>query len=858
MANIDRDLILYWALDEITESRVADLSGRTNHGRVRGNATVIADAIFGSCLRFTGGGDALALNQMPDFPEREISVCCWVKSTATNEKGTLISYATDEQHNAFTLFDHTDLKVYIGRKYERDTGVASCDGQWRHIAVCWRGSDGGIVIYRDGAEAHRDTLAPGERIRGGGSLMIGQDQDEIGGKTDPAQAFTGEMANLRIYRRMLSAPEVEQIMLADVARVDPANVPGKQAMEAFSAAHPLDFQLLDEDNNNAIYIDNHHEGRNLFLEVTNVGRQSLVLEKQRKVRPAADNRHFELLFRPDTLAKIAIDHLRIDRGRWAMASKKEPDGGLRIFLLSQTGRTIHPGRNLVVELSYVSAASLGGYRATNVELKFDLLHARGEKTVLRGYLSSPLRVIDLRGQINIPLHLGFVGGNTILNLGGGYPNELTLEAANAAMVKSLTFHPEGSEAPTRLILSADAQPPEQRRDWALGTLSEVAAIVPEIDDPRWKKAANEQGETPEWVFTPTEKIQLKPGESLRLTLNNIASSLPPGLANLYLRYEHIPGYRDGQFVLPVEKSTISIKGLPLSGGGAVTWDGPNGRLRWSRRFIALSPGNPNAYGGGYVEIGMPAGDIPAEHAYDKQPRSVTPEGILLKDWEGLYAVHDNGKGANTVSFRIVNHTMPFQTAGNWLLIAAVNSDDRTIKLGTGVTLSAKSSSSGGSPIPVGTIVLWSGQIDRIPDGWALCDGQNGTPDLRDRFIVGAGAGYGVSVTGGANTVALNPNEMPAHNHSASSGAAGDHAHWIEGTDADGLSRRQRRIWGETTVDMGFGGGWNRDPNDERWRGAVNTDNAGTHGHSITVDPAGGSQPHENRPPYYALAFIMKL
>jgi hypothetical protein len=58
--------------------------------------------------------------------------------------------------------------------------------------------------------------------------------------------------------------------------------------------------------------------------------------------------------------------------------------------------------------------------------------------------------------------------------------------------------------------------------------------------------------------------------------------------------------------------------------------------------------------------------------------------------------------------------------------------------------------------------------------------------------------------------------------------------------------------------MGFGGGRDADPNDKRWRGSVNTDAAGNHGHNFLTAPAGGDQPHENRPVFYALAFIMRL
>lgn len=118
-------------------------------------------------------------------------------------------------------------------------------------------------------------------------------------------------------------------------------------------------------------------------------------------------------------------------------------------------------------------------------------------------------------------------------------------------------------------------------------------------------------------------------------------------------------------------------------------------------------------------------------------------------------------------------------------------------------------------VPVGTIVLWSGTTSNIPTGWALCNGSNGTPDLRDRFIVGAGSSYSVGATGGEATHTLTIEEMPSHRHKV--GAK-----------------------------------------------ALNTAR-GTGGYINLVEPSanytdytGGGQAHENRPPYYALAYIMKL
>lgn len=124
-------------------------------------------------------------------------------------------------------------------------------------------------------------------------------------------------------------------------------------------------------------------------------------------------------------------------------------------------------------------------------------------------------------------------------------------------------------------------------------------------------------------------------------------------------------------------------------------------------------------------------------------------------------------------------------------------------------------------IPTGVIVMWSGAANAIPSGWALCNGQNGTPDLRNRFIVGAGSSYGVGATGGADTVTLTKNQMPAHTH------------------------RLTTTYGEKDTSGGT-----IYPYSTRCQGVgISANNE--------IEYTGGSQPHENRPPYYALCFIMK-
>ena len=170
---------------------------------------------------------------------------------------------------------------------------------------------------------------------------------------------------------------------------------------------------------------------------------------------------------------------------------------------------------------------------------------------------------------------------------------------------------------------------------------------------------------------------------------------------------------------------------------------------------------------------------------------------------------------------------------------------------------------GANRIPPGLIAMWSGSAANVPSGWALCDGSNGTPDLRDRFIVGAGGSYNVGSTGGSNTVTLNANQIPSHAHSASIGSAGSHAHTgttnSAGNHSHTIGKFQRMDWGvHNNQDQLTPGTTSRTSTDGAHTHSFTTASAGAHTHTVTIGSTGGGQPHENRPPYYALAYIMKL
>lgn len=149
-------------------------------------------------------------------------------------------------------------------------------------------------------------------------------------------------------------------------------------------------------------------------------------------------------------------------------------------------------------------------------------------------------------------------------------------------------------------------------------------------------------------------------------------------------------------------------------------------------------------------------------------------------------------------------------------------------------------------VPVGGIMMWFGTIASIPVGWVLCDGTNGTPDMRERFVFGAGPSRAAGDRGGSFTSST----VAAHNHGA---VTGGHAL----TKAE-MPPHDHGI--SSNIAMGGGNGdqptnWN---GNSRWRTSTEGGASGAaalHNHSIIDD---GGHSHTLTPPYLALLFIMRL
>lgn len=241
-------------------------------------------------------------------------------------------------------------------------------------------------------------------------------------------------------------------------------------------------------------------------------------------------------------------------------------------------------------------------------------------------------------------------------------------------------------------------------------------------------------------------------EALRITSNadvKVASNLGVG-ANVGIgsRAEAPRSALDtGTGVMSGAANDYQKAQFTLSGGGLVSWDGVGGFLRWSKRFIAISVERGSTLSGGHVNIECPTSNdfLTSWDNFDRVDANGVLGGVKLLDWEALYAVHGVGGDPNQVSFQVVFwNAGAFHAPSNWLLVAVVNSDNGSIKLGTGAVVAAGSNYAAqhGSSLPKGAVIMWSGED--VPAGWGLCDGTNGSPDLRGRFVLGAGQGDGLT------------------------------------------------------------------------------------------------------------------
>ncbi|KAM9561778.1 neuronal pentraxin-2-like isoform 1-T1 [Salvelinus alpinus] len=165
------------------------------------------------------GRMAKSLPEMYSF-----TLCMWLRSSAGPGIGTPFSYGVPGQANEIVLMEwgNNPIELLINDKVAQ-LPLSVRDGRWRHICITWTTRDGLWEAYQDGQKLGAgDNLAPWHRIKPGGAIILGQEQDMVGGRFDATQAFVGELSQVNIWDKVLKPSDI--LTMANCSSYTPGNV----------------------------------------------------------------------------------------------------------------------------------------------------------------------------------------------------------------------------------------------------------------------------------------------------------------------------------------------------------------------------------------------------------------------------------------------------------------------------------------------------------------------------------------------------------------------------------------------------------------------------------------------------------
>ncbi|XP_015458763.2 neuronal pentraxin-2a isoform X2 [Astyanax mexicanus] len=152
------------------------------------------------------------------------TVCMWLKSSASPGIGTPFSYGVPGQANEIVLIEwgNNPIELLVNDKVAQ-LPLSVSDGRWHHICITWTTRDGFWEAYQDGERLGTgENLAPWHPIKPGGVIILGQEQDIVGGRFDATQAFVGELSHFNMWDRVLRPIDISG--MANCSAYMPGNV----------------------------------------------------------------------------------------------------------------------------------------------------------------------------------------------------------------------------------------------------------------------------------------------------------------------------------------------------------------------------------------------------------------------------------------------------------------------------------------------------------------------------------------------------------------------------------------------------------------------------------------------------------
>ena len=552
MSNAHPNLKLYLKFDTISHgNKIEDKSGNGHDATVHG-AQLIDDELFGKCLKFDGKKDFVDCGDQVILGD-QFTQELWIYPQSTDLKfyGILGSRPRSKNENRSpSIWVGGDRQISAGfgdgKSWKNITTSRVINfNSWNHLALTFDGRSYQVYVNGLSVFALPITGKPVTRpIKAIGRVN---------------NFFNGNIAHVRMYNRALSVAEVKADLLKDQYSHAPLNV-----------ISPIDFNLFDDEIQNVLYISNDSAENECHLVIKNISERKLVLKPLSKKVPSASNYHFALNFRPNTFPKGKLPSLKEKGSLWKSSVLENKQNNEQIVYLLYTGMDdldLHPMNGQKFTLAYQSADGALGSRATRVMLNYQNIKDSDIEGTLSGESLVQLDIINQRGKKNIPLHIGFVGSNTILNdsdpknKNSGTAGSLRIRIMNSMKEGTLAFRRTNSNGTNKSRFIVTFGDPNS--DWALFDANKQDQVKKGNPNSTVEKPtkctvskSSSQGKTVTFNVVPTVE-ELDAGDHLEFVLKDFRSSKPSGPANIYIHYEDIPGYWDGMFVLVAEKTPIS-------------------------------------------------------------------------------------------------------------------------------------------------------------------------------------------------------------------------------------------------------------------------------------------------------------
>lgn len=764
---LDESLLLQLYGDEIlNDDQLLDYSDHRNHAKLYNDLELVPDDQFGSCLYFSNEDEFVeAAIRNTEFSS-VFTLAFWGHMDQGSRSGRrygLLTYGNDQGSIEVEYTGNEAVLQFFLKlpgEEEQVFHLQNLTDSWHHFALTFH-KDGKFQLYVDGVVEHVSTAKV--------ALTGGRHFVRFGKST--SHFFEGKLAHMKLYHQALNYELLQDCIQEDL-----------DSGKVFKYTHPIDFEIEDQEGNFQLAISDDTETRQTcLLTIRNT------TSAQIQFQDPGDDPYFTLSFRPNTFSNFKADlvsgDLRIvgdDQAFWSIQSEIGMDDEQMLhFFRTDAAKVLRPDGELQFLWTYQSADALLGARNTTTMLSYGHLSFADDTGELHGQRLKHLNIVNKTGVPQIPLYAGVIGNNKVLN----YANEDSAPKTSATSIvirlknissprknKRIAFKEDTlSKSQSSKILVSFEPETEDSGLTSKSFLSKIKASVSTSSGQTGllKVARDDQGTQTVFMVETVSTFELGPREYLDIRLENIISVKPSGLTRIYLDYENIPGYWDGQFTVEVEKTPITT--------------------------------DENSH----VGIGV----------------APDPENRLFV-------------GGST----------------------KIEGDLQVTKLD--------------NVLPVGTIVMWHGEISDIKKGWALCDGgyydmygnredSDGparvkTPDLRGRFIVGVnpeGDGdskYKRGDQGGEDEVKLTTSEMPSHGHGVTDNGHSHGYRYKNYTDRTVVKKSGMQF----DVDYSF----NEidHPNNDTIYATRSS------GSGIQINSNGGGKPHENRPPYYALYYIMKV